>query len=105
MHLVSFFQASIMAMIPWQMVTAWSMPTCDANIYGLPFDPDCASAIKRIPYAMERENHDITAPHWFVEPQQMRRPFDYLENKYRPKNIIQLPKIWKYGVYYPIYLL
>lgn len=76
------------------------MPTCDANIYGLPFDSDCVSAINKIPYAMEREDHDITAPHWFVEPQQMQRPFDYFDNKYRPKSIIQLPKIWKHGMYH-----
>ena len=100
MHLLTFSQLCLLAFSFWncqQPVSAYD-PVCDATIYGRPDPLDCKRALQKIPYALNRQDDDITAPHFFVEPQQMPTPFSYVSNTYQPKRIVQLPRFWKHSM-------
>ena len=73
---------------------------CDKDIFGTPSAEDCYQAMFWIPYMNPpaRDSADAKAPRLFAEPQYLNPPFSAVKNAYAPKAIVQLPKIWKYGM-------
>jgi len=74
-------------------------PYCNIGIYGVPDYGDCMQAFSQIPYAQERPSqYDSNSFQLYAEPQYMVPPFCSVYNRYRPRPINQLPKIWRYGM-------
>ena len=73
---------------------------CDKDSFGTPSAEDCYQAMFWVPYINQpaRDSADAKAPRLFAEPQYLNPPFSAVKNAYAPKAIVQLPKIWKYGM-------
>lgn len=75
-------------------------PVCNAAIYGVTNYKDCSKAFDTIPFALNRPSDTrITATELWSEPQYLSTPFGAVQNRYRPRPINQIPKIWRYGEY------
>ena len=73
---------------------------CNRGIYGVPSHVDCVQAFTKIPYTQAPESqHESSSRELFSEPQYLVPPFGGVINRYRPKPINQLPKIWRYSKY------
>ena len=73
-------------------------PVCNARIYGIPNYRECLNAWHFMPYAQQPSaEHEAKSPELFSEPQYLQPPFTAVRNRYRPKPIVQLPKIWRYS--------
>ncbi|KAL9010336.1 MAG: hypothetical protein Q9173_004720 [Seirophora scorigena] len=73
---------------------------CDKNVFGAPNPYDCEQAMFWIPYinAPASSSRDAKAMRLFSEPQLQKPPFKEIvkNQKYAPRGIEQLPKVWKY---------
>ena len=80
-------------------------PLCDKDLFGTPKIDDCYQAMIWIPYMNPpaRLSKDAMASRIFAEPQYLIPPFTDVKNAYAPKAIVQLPKIWKYGMSFQNY--
>jgi len=79
--------------------TLATQPDCNIEIYGVPNYADCVHAFSQIPYALhERSSYYARSYQLYAEPQYMHSPFGAVSNRYRPRPINQLPKIWRYGM-------
>ena len=73
-------------------------PLCSAEIFGVPPWDDCIAAFSRIPFA----GSYITIPdaklfQLFGEPQYFMPTFGPVINRYAPRPINQIPKIWQFS--------
>ena len=68
-------------------------PQCDKELYGSPKIEDCNQAFFWIP----KSGSDTVSNQVFAEPQLLNPPFKAVKNRFAPRAIIQLPKIFKYG--------
>ena len=75
-------------------------PLCDKGLFVTPKIQDCYQAMFWIPYINRpaKDTPDASALRIFAEPQYLNPPFKAVKNPYAPKAIVQLPKIWKYGM-------
>ena len=73
---------------------------CDSETFGTPNPNDCAQAMFWIPYinAPASQSPDAKALRVFSEPQYQDPPFKEIikTQKYAPRGIEQVPKVWKY---------
>ncbi len=72
---------------------------CSVRDYGIPNHGDCIATFNQIPYATNPTSFEGEGVRLFSEPQNLLNPFDKVSNKYRPRPIIQLPKIWIYSMW------
>ena len=71
---------------------------CNDEIYGNPKVDDCERALLELSYARQSDgSYRFRVSHIFAEPQFLEPPFNLITNSYRPRAIIQLPKIWKHS--------
>ena len=73
-------------------------PLCSAAVFGAPPWDDCIAAFSRIPFA----GNYITVPdakffQLFGEPQYFLPKFGPVTNRYAPRPINQIPKIWQFS--------
>ena len=69
---------------------------CSEEIYGNPKIEDCERVLLEIPFARQSfSSRQSQYQHVFAEPQFLEPPFAQVINMYRPRAIIQLPKVWK----------
>lgn len=75
-------------------------PLCDKDLFGSPNIKDCYEAMFWIPYinAPVKDTPDAKALRIFAEPQFLDPPFKAVKNPFAPKAIVQLPKVWKFGM-------
>lgn len=73
-------------------------PVCNVGIYGLPNHGDCITAFQQIPFALAPAAYSAGASVLYSEPQFLRPPFTAVSNRYAPRPINQLPKIWRYSM-------
>ena len=72
-------------------------PICDDNLFGSPNPDDCDTAMRWIPYADGSFLSRAGKFQVFSEPR--FTGFESVENKkYRPRAIVQLPKVWYVNV-------
>ena len=82
----------------WLYPSLISCQTCNQNIYGSVDPYDCHRAIDEIPFALvPTTSYQSRNLRLFAEPQFQTPKFGYVNNQFRPQNIVQLPKIWKHG--------
>lgn len=75
-----------------------SGPVCLADIYGVPNYRDCMQARLSMPFARDPGGRSYPRrPELFSEPQYLLPPFTRIHNRYQPRPISQLPKIWRYS--------
>lgn len=79
-----------------QIVDAAS-PVCNADVFGKPIAVECNAALDKLPFATAWDP-DKTAPRAFAEPQ-YATPWGSVSNRYRPRKIVPLPRIWKHSTY------
>lgn len=72
-------------------------PICSVKDYGLPNHEDCIMAFRQMPYAHDPSVYDARGYRLYSEPQLLLHPFHSVVNRYRPRAIVQLPKIWRYS--------
>lgn len=77
---------------------AQPQPFCSTAIYGIPNYRDCVSALRSMPFAQEPST-SINSRRFqlWSEPQYLQTPFAAVYNRYKPRPINQLPKIWRYS--------
>lgn len=75
-----------------------SQPVCYAGLYVIPDYRDCLSAWHSMPFAMAPScSDDAKRYQLYTEPQYLLPPFTDVINRYKPRSINQLPKIWRYS--------
>lgn len=62
---------------------------CDAAVYGRVNEAECAAAYRAMP--------SVATKHLFCEPQYLRPAFGYVQNRYFPYRIVQIPRIFRRG--------
>lgn len=67
-------------------------------LFGIPNHQDCVNAFNQIPYALSPTHFGAQGYRLFSEPQFLLPPFKGVNNRYRPKAIVQLPKLWRYSM-------
>lgn len=73
-------------------------PFCSEAIFGVPSGGDCLAAFSKIPFAGNfRTSHDANSFQLFGEPQYLSPPFGAVVNRYAPRPINQLPKMWQFS--------
>lgn len=73
-------------------------PVCSAAVFGVPPWSDCVEAFYNIPFARDyKTNMNANLYRLYGEPQYLRPPFSRIVNRYKPRAIIQVPKIWQHG--------
>ena len=71
---------------------------CSEGIYGRVNARDCFKAINAMPFAQYPvTNTGSSLPRLFSEPQFQIPKFEFVKNDFRPRAIVQLPKVWKHG--------
>lgn len=70
---------------------------CDAGIYGKPFSNDCFVLYDQLPGEKLSPGIDKNEPRSFVEPKFLDPPFAPVPNPFNSQ-MVQLPKIWRYGM-------
>lgn len=69
---------------------------CNRALFGSPKPADCLEAANWIPYATQSTVSEARTYRMFAEPRFMG--FSEIDNiLYRPRAIVQLPKIWKWS--------
>ena len=75
-----------------------SSQVCNEGVYGRVDARDCFAAINAMPFAQYPvTNTESSAPRLFAEPQFQIPKFGFVKDEFRPRNIVQLPKVWKHG--------
>ena len=73
-------------------------PFCSAAVFGVPPWEDCIAAFSRVPHAANYNTSPIAGKYQlFSEPQYLSPPFGAIHNRYDPRPINQIPKIWQYS--------
>lgn len=77
---------------------ATTEPFCSATVFGVPPWDDCIAAFSRIPFAGDYvTSRNADSFHLYSEPQYLSPPFRQVYNRYQPRPIIQIPKIWQFN--------
>jgi len=73
---------------------------CDRVRFGTPNPEDCKEAMFWIPYHNKPAStySDAKAFRLYVEPRRLDPPFRDVKDPYPPRAIVQMPRIWKYGM-------
>lgn len=73
-------------------------PSCSAAVFGVPPWNDCLAAFNKVPFAEDYEtNRNANLTRLYSEPQYLRPPFGEVFNRYAPRAINQMPKIWQHS--------
>ena len=73
-------------------------PLCSAAVFGVPPWIDCVAAFSKIPYAGSYKiNVNAHLKRLYGEPQYLNQQFGAVINRYAPRAIIQIPKIWQHS--------
>ena len=73
-------------------------PVCSAATFGVPPWNDCNVALSKIPFAENyKTNMNAHLTRLYGEPQYLTPPFGEVVNRYAPRAMNQIPKIWQHS--------
>ena len=73
--------------------------SCNAATYGIPHAKDCFDLVLQLPGGVTSPKIDVDALRSFVEPKFLRPEFAPVHDPFTTE-MVQLPKLWKKGLYF-----